>query len=78
MKNPKETKALKKLQKAIAEYYETHEGNCVINCSVFAFDENSNVVDDRYWIVGYAPCVKLDNEVISEIIKEGNFDESWY
>jgi hypothetical protein len=78
MKERKESKALKNLQKAIAAYYDEHDGNCVINCSVFAFDEDTQVVDDRMWIVGYAPCVKIDHEEIGKIIEAGDFTESWY
>jgi hypothetical protein len=78
MKDRKETKELKALRKAIANYYEKHNGNCVINCSVFAFDEENEMVDDRMWIVGYAPCVKIDHEERGKIIEAGDFDESWY
>lgn len=78
MKTRKETKALKNLQKAIAAYYDAHEGNCVINCSVFAFDEENEVIDDRYWIVGFAPCVKIDHEERGKIIEAGEFEEYWY
>jgi hypothetical protein len=78
MKERKESKELQALREAISNYYDKHEGNCVINCSVFAFDEEMEVIDDRMWIVGYAPCVKLDHEEMGKIIEAGDFYESWY
>jgi hypothetical protein len=78
MKKRKESKELKALREAISNYYDKHKGNCVITCSVFAFDEEYEVIDDRMWIVGYAPCVKIDHEEIGKIIEAGDFSETWY
>ena len=78
MKERKDSKELKAINKALVAYYEKHGGNCVINCSVFGFDEDTQVVDDMMWIVGYAPCVKIDHEEIGKIIEAGDFTESWY
>jgi hypothetical protein len=78
MKEKKDSKELQDINKALVAYYEKHGGNCVINCSVFAFDEDDVVIDDMMWIVGYAPCVKVDHEEIGKIIESGDFEESWY
>lgn len=73
----KYSKELKAINKALTNYYKKHGGNCAITCSVFGFDENTEVVDDMFWIVGYNPCLKVDNEEMGKLIDSGDVPEYW-
>tara|TARA_R110000744_G_scaffold94444_1_gene182341 strand:- start:1008 stop:1241 length:234 start_codon:yes stop_codon:yes gene_type:complete len=48
------TKEIKAINDALNAYYEKYNGNCVINASVFAFDNNGEATmdDDHIWGAG--------------------------
>lgn len=73
----KYSKELEAIEAALVAYYAKHGGDCTITCSVNAFDENVDVVDEMMWIVGYQPTLKVDNEEIGKIIEAGDFHEYW-
>ena len=48
------TKEIKAIHDALNAYYEKYDGNCVINASVFAFDNNGKATldADHIWSAG--------------------------
>ena len=69
MKN-KQSKEIKKLEKAIQAYINKHKGNCVVSVSVSAFDKDSDVIDDQLWLFGNKETLKVDNECMLEEIEK--------
>jgi hypothetical protein len=56
---------------ALNNYINKHNGNCVINLSVFAFDEDSNVFDDRLLAFGPKEVLLTDmQETYKSTIKD--------
>lgn len=64
------TKELQDIDNALQAYYNKHKGNVVINVSVFAFDDNNDVVDDHLWLVGDKDILLTNNECMVDEIKE--------
>jgi ubiquinone biosynthesis protein UbiJ len=68
MKN-KQSKEIKQIQKAVAAYIAKHEGNCIINFSMAAFNEENDVIEDQLWLFGDKETLKTNNECMLEEIE---------
>ena len=70
MKKEKISKEVMAVLEALNNYIDKHEGNCVVNLSVFAFDEDSNVFDDRLLAFGPKVVLLTDAEETLKSIKK--------
>ena len=71
-----ESEELINIQIALSRYIEKHNGDVNIWCSVYAFDDNGEVVDDSTLIYGDKDLIKIDAEehtqTSEEIIASGD------
>jgi hypothetical protein len=71
MKN-KQTKEMKKIEKAVADFIKKHDGNCIVNFTMCAFNEDGDVYEDQMWLHGLREVLLISNEGMKEEI-EKNF-----
>ena len=72
MKKEKISKEVMAVLEALNNYIDKHKGNCAVNLSIAAFDEESNVIDDRLLLYGDKDILLISNESIFNEIKEDN------
>lgn len=73
-KKDKKENSLDNIGKAIQDFIDEHGGNAMFVGSFFAFDDNSEVVDDRLFAYGDKEVLKISlEEIIKEIDKEEDF-----
>jgi hypothetical protein len=72
MKNEKISKEVMAVMKALSKYVDKHKGNCAINVSIAAFDDESNVIDDRLLLYGEKDILLIASESMLNEIKEDN------
>lgn len=66
----KQTKEIKRIEKAVNDYIIKHGGNCIVNFSISAFNEDGNVIEDQLWLFGDKETLMIDNEcMLEEILK---------
>ncbi len=67
------SKELYDIAKAIQNYVEKHNYDCYVNLSIGAFDENQELYDDRFWLLGSKDVLKIANEALEEEIENLEF-----
>jgi len=68
-------KELEELYQSIINYIAIHDGDCMVNVSVMAFEgEHCKVVNDRLWSYGVKDVLMLDKEQHSKMVKEEKTD----
>ncbi len=70
MKKEKISKEVMEVLNALNNYIDKHQGNCVVNLSIAAFDEESNVIDDRLLLYGDKDILLIGNESMLDEIKK--------
>lgn len=66
----KKTNEIKRIEKAVQDYINKHNGNCVVNFSISAFNEDGDVIEDQLWLFGEKDILLVDNEcMLEEILK---------
>lgn len=70
MSKEKISKELVNIRKAINAYMKKHKGNVVIHGSFFAFDEESNVIDDIFFGYGSKESLLIDLKEITKEVKK--------
>jgi hypothetical protein len=66
----KQTKEIKRIEKAVNDYIIKHGGNCIVNFSIAAFNEDGDVIEDQLWLFGEKETLMIDNEcMLEEILK---------
>jgi hypothetical protein len=71
------SKELQAINDALFAYSQKHGSDVAIICNVVAFDDESNVIDDMFWILGDKPVLDTMSEQLFEDIEKNNFDEIW-
>jgi hypothetical protein len=66
----KQSKEIKRIEKALNDYIIKHGSNCIINFSISAFNEDGDVIDDQLWLFGDKDILKIDNECMGKAIEE--------
>jgi hypothetical protein len=66
----KQSKEIKRIEKAVNDYIVKHGGNCIVNFSISAFNEEGDVIDDQLWLWGDKEILMIDNECMSKAIEE--------
>jgi len=66
----KQSKEIKRIEKAVNDYIVKHGGNCIVNFSISAFNEDGDVIDDQLWLWGDKEILMIDNECMSKAIEE--------
>lgn len=72
MKKEKISKEVNEVLKALNNYIDKHQGNCMVSLSICAFDNDSNVIDDRILLYGVKDVLLVD---IKHMLKEIKKDE---
>lgn len=75
MRNKKQSKEIQAIEAALMAYITKHGGDCTINVSIHAFDEEGDVVDDQLWLYGDKDLLLIDNEEMKKEI-ENNIADS--
>lgn len=70
MKKEKISKEVMAVIEALNNYIDKHNGDCVVNLSVFAFDKDSNIFDDRLLVFGSKNVLLTDAEETIKSIKK--------
>jgi hypothetical protein len=70
MKKEKISKEVMAVIKALNNYVDKHKGNCVLNISIAAFDDENNVIDDRLLLYGHKDILLIANESMLNDIKQ--------
>lgn len=70
MKKEKVSTEVELILLALNNYIDKHNGQCVVNLSVFAFDEDSNVFDDRLLAFGPREVLLTDVEETYKSLKK--------
>ncbi len=73
----KVSKEIKAINDALLAFNRKHGGNVVIMCSVFGFNDESDVVEDSYWMCGNEGSLNLQAETMLEMVDLGGYDEVW-
>ena len=73
----KVSKEIKAINDALLAFNRKHGGNVVIMCSVFGFNDESDVVEDSYWMCGNKNSLNLQAETMLEMVDLGGYDEVW-
>jgi len=66
----KQSKEIKRIEKAVSDYISKHGGNCIVNFSISAFNEDGDVIDDQLWLFGDKDILLVDNECMGKAIEE--------
>jgi hypothetical protein len=66
----KQSKEIKRIENAVNDYIVKHGGNCIVNFSISAFNEEGDVIDDQLWLWGDKEILMIDNECMSKAIEE--------
>jgi hypothetical protein len=66
----KQSKEIKRIENAVNDYIVKHGGNCIVNFSISAFNEDGDVIDDQLWLWGDKEILMIDNECMSKAIEE--------
>jgi len=69
MKN-EQSKEIKRIEKAVDAYISKHGGNCIVNFSISAFNEEGDCIDDQLWLWGDKEILMIDNECMGKAIEE--------
>lgn len=64
------TKELQDIENALEAYYNKHNGNVVMNVSIFAFDDNNDILDNYLWLVGDKDILLVNNDCMIDEIEE--------
>ena len=71
MKKEKISKEVMAVLEALNNYIDKHKGNCSVNLSIAAFDDECNVIDDRLLLYGDKDILLIGNEsMLNEIKKD--------
>jgi hypothetical protein len=64
-----QSKEIKRIEKAVNDYISKHGGNCIVNFSISAFNDEGDVIDDQLWLWGDKEILMIDNECMLGAIK---------
>ena len=70
MKKEKVSTEVELILLALNNYINKHNGDCMVNLSICAFDEDSNVFDDRLLAFGPKEVLLTDIEEIYKSLKK--------
>jgi hypothetical protein len=70
MKKEKISKEVMAVIKALSNYIDAHKGNCAVNVSIAAFDDDCNVIDDRLVLYGEKDILLIASKSMLKEIKE--------
>ena len=70
MKKEKVSTEVELILLALNNYIDKHNGNCVVNLSVFAHDEDYNIFDDRLLAFGPKDVLLTDIEETYKSLKK--------
>jgi hypothetical protein len=70
MKKEKISTEVELILLALNNYIKKHKGDCIVNLSIAAFDEDSNVFDDRLLVYGPKEVLMVDIEEIYKDLKK--------
>jgi hypothetical protein len=69
MENKQKSKEVQAIEDSLNAYIEKHNGECVINVCICAFDSESDVIDDQIWLHGESGLLLINNEGMERKIK---------